>query len=69
MKIETKFDITQKVVLKHDNERKPRMITRIFLSYNTTLYECSSGIEVSTHYEFELEKVSKRSQAGFIKKQ
>ena len=50
------FQIKDIVYLKHDAEQLPRMITSINITDSVVMYEVISGIEVSTHYGFELSK-------------
>ena len=48
------FGIGQEVYIKHDPEQVPRMITRVTFSSNDYVYEVSSGVGSSSHYEIEL---------------
>lgn len=54
MQIDNDFQIKDTVYLKHDVDQKPRMITAIIIQETAILYEMISGIEVSSHYGWEL---------------
>jgi len=66
LKIETKYDIGEKVILKHDTERLLRMVTGISIRPNGHSYNLISQEKDSWHYEFEIERESVKSKAGFI---
>jgi len=48
------FDIGQRIFLKIDPEQIERMVTGIVVRPNGIMYEVSSGVEVSTHYDIEM---------------
>lgn len=55
MKVETKYDFGDTVVLKHDREKTERMITGISLRVNGNVsYELSTGATQTWHNEFEV---------------
>lgn len=67
MKIETKFDISDTVFLKHDSEKLPRMVTGISIRPSGHTYNLITGNVDSWHFEFEIEREKKKPKAGFIK--
>lgn len=56
MTIENNFNIEDIVYLIHDVEQRPRMIIQIIIRKYDILYELQSGIEISSHHDFELSK-------------
>lgn len=55
IKIDNKYDFGQIVYLKTDKEQKPRIVTRITIGPSMyLLYELSSEINTSPHYEMEI---------------
>lgn len=69
MNIKTKFDIKQNVLLKHDGEKRPRMVTGISIrSKDVVSYHLLSGTVDSWHYEYEIEELNTNQiKTGFIK--
>jgi len=56
MVIENNFNIGDMVYLKHDIEQLPRMIIEIRIRMYDIIYEVQSGVEISSHHDFELSK-------------
>lgn len=66
MKIETKFDIEEIVILKTDPHKDKRIITNITINPNgVPRYALSCGDKDSSHYEFEIERVCEKTIGGF----
>jgi len=67
MKITTKFDIGQYVVIKTDRDKLQRIITNIKICPNDCIYYAAFGEKGSEHYEMELEaaETKEKSIAGF----
>lgn len=66
MKIETKFDIEQIIILKTDPNKEERIITNITINPNgVPRYSVSMGEKDSTHYEFEIELVKDKQVKGY----
>ncbi len=66
MKINTKFDIEQMVILKTDPNKDKRIITNITINPNgVPRYSLSLGEKDSCHYEFEIEMVPDKTIKGF----
>lgn len=65
--IRCKFHPGQSVRLVHDPEKRPRMVTQIFLGLSGSIrYELSQGEGSSSHYEGEIEAVEQVGKApGF----
>lgn len=58
MNINTKFDIGEIVFLITDEDQTERIITRITISPNGCVYECSAGVATSSHYELEMSRTA-----------
>ncbi len=56
MSIENDFGIGEMVYLKHDIEQLPRMIIEIRIRMYDIVYEVQSGLDLSSHHDFELSK-------------
>lgn len=67
MTVETKYDIGDTVVLKHDTERIKRMVTAINVNGAGLSYCLCYGDFEAYHFEMEMEKVTdeKKRPAGF----
>lgn len=67
MKIETKFDIGEMVLVKTDTQKAERMVTNIKICPNENhIYTLSIAEKISDHYEMELESSNKtNNKAGF----
>ena len=49
-----KFEIGQIVYLVTDKEQEKRMVTAIVERQSGLLYELSCGLDISSHYDFEI---------------
>lgn len=72
MTIETKFNISDMVIVKHDNEKAKRQITGISIRGEhgqTPSYNVMCGSVDSWHFEYELERNDNcnKTIAGFKK--
>lgn len=69
MNINTKFDIGKMVVLKHDKQQDPRMITGISVRGDKLCsYNLLSGVADTWHYDFEIDEITvEKNKAGFLK--
>lgn len=56
IEIENNFSIGEMVYLKHDIEQIPRMIIEIRIRMYDIIYEVQSGVEISSHHDFEISK-------------
>lgn len=56
IEIENNFNICDMVYLKHDIEQLPRMIIEIRIRKYDIIYDVQSGLEISSHNDFELSK-------------
>ena len=52
--IDNKYDFGQIVYLLTDKEQLPRIVTSIKLLKNYLIYELTTGIIVTQHYDFEI---------------
>lgn len=66
MKITTKYNIGQSVVLKTDTQKLERIISNITINpSNVARYCLQQGVVESWNYEFEIEEPENKKQAGF----
>lgn len=56
IEVENNFSICDMVYLKHDIEQLPRMIIEIRIRKYDIIYEVQSGLDISSHHDFELSK-------------
>lgn len=69
MKIETKYDIGQSVVLKTDMQKLERIISNITINpSNVARYCLQQGVVESWNYEFEIDEYNNGKQAAGFKK-
>ena len=68
MFIENKFYIKDIVILITDVEKKERMITGIYVGDGYLSYQISLAETSSIHYDYEIQKVKKKREIGFINK-
>ena len=54
MVINNKFNLEDYVYLKTDPEQLERMVTKIDITKGDIMYQLCSGLNYSTHYEFEI---------------
>lgn len=67
MTVETKYDIGDTVILKHDTDKIRRMITAVNVNGAGVSYCLVYGDFEAYHFEMEMEKITeeKKSPAGF----
>mgnify|MGYP003422134731 FL=1 len=67
LRISVEHQIGELVYLKTDREKNPRIITRIFVSSEHVMYECSLGAQDTLHYAIELSPVEEivQKKPGF----
>lgn len=52
--IDNEYNIGDIVYLRTDAEPMPRLVIGLIVSQNGILYQLAQGVEISTHYDFEM---------------
>ena len=60
-KVEVPFQFGETAYIKHDIEQLPRMVTGLSLRSNGWVIELSQGLDVSSHWEFEVSRDENQS--------